>query len=97
MRDETRRLLERCIDDLPAAVRTVFVMRVLEEMSVDETAECLGIRKASVRIRYLRARKLLRKSLAADLNVRLREAFSFGGKRCDRIVQGVMLRLGIGR
>lgn len=96
MRDETRRRLERCIDDLPAAVRTVFVMRVLDELSVGETAECLGIGKASVRIRYLRARKLLRKSLAADLNVDLREAFAFDGERCDRIVQGVMQRLGTG-
>lgn len=97
MRKETRTLLERCIDDLPAAFRTVFVMRALELLSVEDTAECLGISESAVRTRYFRARKLLRKSLASEIDSGLRDAFSFDGERCDRIVRGVMLRLGIRR
>jgi RNA polymerase sigma-70 factor (ECF subfamily) len=48
LRDELRRLLERRIDDMPVAFRTVFVMRDVEDMSVQETADCLAIPAARV-------------------------------------------------
>jgi RNA polymerase sigma-70 factor, ECF subfamily len=93
LREEMRRLLERKIDQLPAAFRTVFMLRALEEMSARETAECLGIPEATVRTRFFRARGLLRESLEKDMDVALEEAFAFGGARCDRIVQAVLDRL----
>src|SRR5215472_11946684 len=58
MRVELRQLLERQIDLLPEQFRTVFVLRDVEEMSVEETSECLDIPPATVRSRAFRARAL---------------------------------------
>jgi RNA polymerase sigma-70 factor (ECF subfamily) len=92
---ESRRLLEQLIDDLPPAFRIVFVMRAVEEMSVEETAECLGIPEATVRTRYFRARQLLRRSFADEPRSGLQDAFAFDGDRCDRIVRQVLSRVGV--
>jgi RNA polymerase sigma-70 factor (ECF subfamily) len=92
-RSELRRLIEKRIDALPEAFRVVFVLRALEEMTVEETAACLDIPDATVRTRYFRAKGLLRESLSRDLDVALEGAFSFDGARCDRIVAGVLARL----
>lgn len=93
MRAETRRLLEAKIDLLPDAFRTVFVLRAVEEMTVEEAAVCLDIPPATVRSRYFRAKGLLRESLAREIDVTLEDAFAFAGERCDRIVAGVLERL----
>jgi RNA polymerase sigma-70 factor, ECF subfamily len=92
-RGETRRLLERRIDALPDGYRAVFVLRALEEFSVEETAAALDIPEATVRTRYFRARGLLRESLARDIDRSLEEAFAFAGARCDRIVANVLKRI----
>jgi RNA polymerase sigma-70 factor (ECF subfamily) len=92
-RAQTRVLLERQIDQLPPAFRTVFVLRAIEELSVEETARCLGIPEATVRTRFFRARHLLRKSLSSEVQSGLRETFGFDGGRCDRIVQAVLTRI----
>ncbi|HET9767093.1 MAG TPA: RNA polymerase sigma factor [Thermoanaerobaculia bacterium] len=93
LRAEVRRLLERRIDELPVAYRTVFVMREVEEMSVQETADALSIPAATVRTRLFRARALLREGIAGDLDVATGEVFAFAGARCDRIVERVLARL----
>jgi RNA polymerase sigma-70 factor (ECF subfamily) len=93
IREETRRMLERRIDELPVAFRTVFVMREVEEMSVEETARCLSISPATVRTRLFRARALLRESLARDIDTATGDVFAFAGARCDRIVAAVLARL----
>ncbi len=93
IRAETRRMLERRIDELPVAFRTVFVMREVEEMSVEETARCLSISPATVRTRLFRARALLRESLARDIDTATGDVFAFAGARCDRIVAAVLARL----
>lgn len=93
LRAETRRLIEAKIDLLPDAFRAVLVLRALEEMTVDETAACLGIPQATVRTRYFRARGLLREALAREIDVGLEDAFTFAGARCDRVVAGVLARL----
>lgn len=92
-RSEARALMERKIDDLPDAFRTVFMLRAVEEMSVEETAASLGIPEATVRTRFFRARALLRESLARELDVATDVAFAFLGERCDRIVESVAARL----
>jgi RNA polymerase sigma-70 factor (ECF subfamily) len=94
LRAEARRLIEAKIDELPEAFRTVFMLRALEEMNVEETAATLGIPEATVRSRYFRARALLRAALASEIEVAFDEAFQFDGARCDRIVSGVMRKLG---
>ena len=93
LRSEARRLIERKIDGLPDSFRTVFVLRALEEMTVEETAACLDIPEATVRTRYFRARGLLREALSCELDVALEDAFAFDGARCDRIVGNVLERL----
>lgn len=92
-RHEVRRLLEAKIDGLPEALRIVFVLRALEEFSVEETAAALGIPAATVGTCYLKARDLLAESLADRT---LEEAFTFDGGRCDRIVAKVLERIASG-
>lgn len=93
LRAEVRRLIEQRVDELPAAFRTVFVMRDVEEMSVQETADLLGIPAATVRTRLFRARALLREALARDIDTATVDVFGFAGVRCDRIVASVLARL----
>ena len=97
LREELRRLMESRIDALPEVFRSVFVLRGVQELSVEEVALALGIPEATVRTRYFRARSLLREGLSQDLDMALSDAFSFGGARCDRTVAAVLARLGTGR
>jgi RNA polymerase sigma-70 factor (ECF subfamily) len=91
---EIRILLERAMDALPEAFRLVFVMRDVEEMSIEETATYLGIRPETVKTRLHRARRLLRQSLDGQLASTLKGAFPFAGARCARITEAVLSRLG---
>jgi RNA polymerase sigma-70 factor (ECF subfamily) len=90
---EVRRLLEQAIDALPESFRTVFVMRTIEQMSVDETAAHLGLRKETVKTRLHRAKRLLRKALDAQLASALDEVFPFAGARCDGFTDRVIKQL----
>ena len=93
MREDLRRLMERRIDRLPEAYRTVFVLRAVQELSVGETAEALQLPEATVRLRFFRARSLLRESLSRDIDLATGDAFAFDGARCDRIVARVLAAL----
>jgi RNA polymerase sigma-70 factor (ECF subfamily) len=93
LRTEMRRILERRIDELPVAYRTVFVMREIEDMTVEETAQCLDIPSSTVRTRLFRARALLRASVSRDVDMATGDVFAFLGARCDRIVANVLARL----
>ena len=93
MRSEMRRPMEARIDTLPDAFRTVFMLRAVEELSVEEVAVALEIPEATVRARFFRARGLLREGLASDVDLAIGDAFSFAGARCDRIVAGVLAKL----
>jgi RNA polymerase sigma-70 factor (ECF subfamily) len=92
-REQMRRLLEAEIDSLPDDYRAVFMLRAVEELSVEETADVLGIPQATVRSRLFRARGLLRAALAAKIDLAYEAAFGFAGERCDRIVANVLARL----
>jgi RNA polymerase sigma-70 factor (ECF subfamily) len=93
LRAEMRRLIESKIDDLPEAYRTVFMLREVEDMTVEETATALGIPAATVRSRLFRAKARLRESLAEELDTAVQEVFGFDGERCDRIVRAVLGRI----
>jgi RNA polymerase sigma-70 factor (ECF subfamily) len=93
VRAELRAVLERKLDELPEAFRTVFVLRCVEELSVEETAQTLNIPEATVRSRHFRARSLLREALAQEIDLAERDVWSFDGERCDRIVAGVLARV----
>jgi len=91
---EFRRLLEQAIDALPETYRAAFALREIEQLSVQETAEYLGIEAAAVKTRVHRARRLLQKHFSSELAAALPGVFSFAGDRCDRLVAGVFQRLG---
>jgi RNA polymerase sigma-70 factor (ECF subfamily) len=86
-------LLERAITELPDAFRSVFMLREVEGLSLEETSEYLGIPAATVKTRDHRARKLLRTYLSDSVRTTLPATFPFMGERCDRIVSRVMARL----
>ncbi len=94
---ELRNVLEDSIDVLPEHYRTVFVLRAVEELSVAETAESLGIQEETVKTRFFRARALLQKSLVSRAGETTTRAFEFHLTRCDRVVAGVFARLGLQR
>jgi RNA polymerase sigma-70 factor (ECF subfamily) len=93
-RAQIRRLLERAVDDLPPAFRTVFVMRDVEGMSMEETAAHLGIRPETVKTRLHRARGMLRDNVEKKIGPVVMEAFPFAGRRCERLTKTVLKRLG---
>jgi RNA polymerase sigma-70 factor (ECF subfamily) len=61
--EELRQILDRAIDSLKPIFRTVFILRDVEELSTEETAEMLGLSVAAVKSRLLRARLQLRERL----------------------------------
>jgi RNA polymerase sigma-70 factor (ECF subfamily) len=89
-RHQIRDVVERAIDELPEAFRTVLVARLVEEMSVEETARLLGLRPETVKTRLFRARALLRHSLEKRFGGVLQDVFPFGGERCQRIADRVV-------
>jgi len=95
MRAELRQMMEACIDRLPDAFRSVFMLRAVEEMSVEDVATLLDLPEATVRTRLFRARGLLREGLSRDIDVAMGDAFSFDGERCDRIVARVLQRASV--
>jgi RNA polymerase sigma-70 factor (ECF subfamily) len=81
------------IDDLPDAFRSVFVARMVEGLSVEETAELFALRPETVRTRVHRARVRLRTRLEAQVGPSVRDAFAFDGERCNRLTNAVLHRL----
>lgn len=90
---EVRVLIERAIDALPEPFRVVFVARVVEEMSVEETADLLGLRPETVKTRLHRARARLRRALETQVSSAQTAAFQFDGERCARMTDAVLARL----
>jgi RNA polymerase sigma-70 factor, ECF subfamily len=92
---EILRLVEQAADDLPANFRAVFIMRVVEGLSIEETAALLNIRPETVKTRLHRARLLMREQLEAQIGPLIMEAFPFAGRRCERLTAMVLQRLGL--
>jgi RNA polymerase sigma-70 factor, ECF subfamily len=90
---EIRRLIESAVDRLPEPFRVVFVMREIEEMSVEETSSYLDLKPETVKTRLHRARLLLRAQLEDTLSAAVTEAFPFAGKRCASMTEAVLARL----
>lgn len=88
-------LVEEATDALPETFRLVFVARVIEGLSVEETASLLGLPAATVKTRLHRARKLIRSQLEAQIGPVLIDAFPFAGARCERLTEAVVAKLGL--
>lgn len=94
-RGQIRRMLEHAIDDLPLAFRTVFVMREVEEATVEETANVLGVKAETVRTRLHRARNMLRERLGEQFAAALKDVFPFERPRCDALVGRLLGKIGL--
>lgn len=90
---ELRGMLRQAVDALPDSLRPVFVLREVEGLSGDDTAEALGISSGNVRVRLHRAKGLLRDHLDRRLGEQARSLYAFDGVRCDRLVASVLSRI----
>jgi RNA polymerase sigma-70 factor, ECF subfamily len=90
---ELHSAIEKAVDTLPPMYRSVFVMREVEDMTVAETADCLGVTQETVKKRLHRARALLRSRLEHAIGSATAETFSYLGSRCDRMTRTVMDRI----
>jgi RNA polymerase sigma-70 factor, ECF subfamily len=90
---QIRGLLEQAIDRLPDDFRIVLIARVVEEMSVQETATMLGIRTETVKTRLHRARLALRRTIEAQIGPAATEVFPFEDPRCRRTADIVIAKL----
>ena len=86
-------MLQSAVDTLPETYRSVFVLREVEQLNTSETAECLGLSEEAVKTRLHRSRALLRRELESRMGSTIREAYSFLGARCDRVVARVLERI----
>lgn len=92
-RRDTARILDEAIEELSEKHRVVFILRDIEEMSVRETAEALGITQANVKVRLLRARLALRETLTrlfGDDQRRAQKTDGHGGGRRATPVQELL-------
>lgn len=92
-REQLRRMIETAVAALPDEFRTVFVLRDVEGLSVEETSEALGLLPATVKTRLLRARRKLRDALAPDVQSTLAGSFPFAGADCEAMTERVMAKL----
>jgi RNA polymerase sigma-70 factor, ECF subfamily len=88
-------IVEQVIDELPDVYRLVFVTRVIEGMSIEETADLVGIKPETVKTRLHRARQLVRDHWDKQIGPVLMDAFPFAGRRCARMTGTVMKQLGL--
>lgn len=93
---EIHHLLERAIDALREPFRVVLVARLVEEMSIEETAALFHLRPQTVKTRLHRARRLLCADLERQVGPVLTDVFPFDGARCERLADAVIARLALG-
>ncbi len=86
--------VEAAADELPDAFRAVFFARAIEGLDVEETAQLLGLKPQTVKTRLHRARAMLRQKLDERMGPLFFDAFPFAGRRCERLTETVMRRLG---
>lgn len=94
-RAQLRKLIEQAIAGLPDSFRSVFVLREIEGLSVEETAVALGLPAATVKTRMLRARRKLQDMLAPEVKGALVGAFPFAGGDCEQMTARILKALRI--
>lgn len=94
-REQIRKLLEQAVAELPESFRSVFVLREIEGLSGEETAEILEVPLATVKTRLHRSRLKLQEMLAPDLKSMLSGTFPFAGSDCAAMADRVLTDLGL--
>ncbi len=92
-REQVRKFLERAVGQLPEPFRAVFVLREIEGLSGEETAEVLGLPVATVKTRLFRSRRQLKELLAPEVSTLLNGTFPFAGADCDSLTERVLAAL----
>lgn len=92
-REQLRVLIERAVADLPDGFRSVFVLREIEGLSIEETAAALDIPAATVKTRLHRSRKKLQQALAPEVKSALSGSFPFAGADCVALTERVLALL----
>ena len=87
-------VIEKAVLALPEEYRLVFMLRDVEGMSTEETAESLNLTQENVKVRLHRAHAKLRKELYTAVGANAGQCFQFHAVRCDRVVNGVLKALG---
>ena len=95
VRSELLRIVEGLVDELPTLYRTVFVLREVQQLSTAEVADLLELSPEAVKQRLSRARSALRSGLEQRTGETLSALYPFEAPRCDRVVAGALLELGI--
>lgn len=95
VRSELLRIVEGLVDELPPLYRTVFVLREVQQLSTAEVADLLELSPEAVKQRLSRARSALRSALEARTGETLSALYPFEAPRCDRVVAGTFLQLGV--
>ena len=90
---EVRVMIETAVANLPDLYRSVFMLRDVENLSIEEVAEILDLSQSTVKVRLHRARRALRKTIFNQAGQQLTGAFPFEATRCDRVVRNVFLRI----
>lgn len=90
---ELRTMIENAVASLPDLYRSVFMLRDVENLSIDEVANILDLSESTVKVRLHRARRALRKLMLDQAGQQLTGAFPFEAVRCDRVVRNVFLRI----
>jgi RNA polymerase sigma-70 factor, ECF subfamily len=94
-REQLRLLIEKAVADLPDNFRSVFVLREVEGLSVEDTAEALAILPATVKTRLYRARAKLQQALAPEVKGVFSGSFPFAGADCAALTERVLAALNI--
>ena len=94
-RGEIRKLIEHAVAALPDAFRTVFVLREVEGLSSEETAEILDVPVATVKTRLFRSRRRLQEMLEPELGSVLSGSFPFAGNDCAALTERVLAALAL--
>jgi RNA polymerase sigma-70 factor (ECF subfamily) len=90
-RKQLAAMLEQAVAGLPDNFRTVFVLREIEGLSVEEVSES----PETVRSRHLRARQKIQQMLDPELKSALGETFPFAGADCEALTARLLVRMGI--
>ncbi len=90
---ELRHVLASAVDALPADLRLVFTLRLVERLSTNQTAECLNLTPSNVKVRLHRSRAMLRSWIDQRIGEEARRLYEFAGEYCDHVVRRVLERL----
>ena len=93
VRAQMHEILQGKVSGLPPSLREVFVLRAIDELSVQDTARYLNLSEEAVRTRHFRARQLLREALAKYIDADENNPCDFGNDQCNGVIAHVLARI----